>query len=268
MARGLFTEVDRLKINYVVQGKGKPVIMIHGWMGSNEDFPALLPFLSKHFKVIVPDLPGFGESQDMPSHKTEDYARFVLKFMDKIKLKKAYIVGNCSGASIALIAASMQPKRFEKMVAFTPIYYKKILTKKFHRIATVVKNPISKRTINWMIHTDPIITLVLRTYMKHAVGEYGEATKKKKQQAKFYAAVEFIKDLQVLDIRKEIKGLIIPTFVIYYENDAIIANKGVRGIRKYLPRVQFCVARQRGHFANPDDMVDVYSQILAFLQKK
>lgn len=266
------TLVDGLKINYVTAGRGKPVVMIHGWMGSNEDYPALFPFLSKHFRVIIPDLPGFGESERMKTKSTsENYAKFLLNFLNKLKLKKFYIVGNCSGASIVLDAAAIDGRRFEKMVLFTPFYHKKVWRENVRRIINFVVSPIISNiirgTARQIIKHDITMNLLLKTYMKHAVGEYGEATKRKKRQANLGVATEFMRDLLNIDLTKKIKGIKIPTLVIHYENDGLANNREVKKIRRFLPNTQFYLAKYRGHFANPDHMVDAYNNILVFLQK-
>ena len=57
-----------------MQGKGKDVLMLHGYLSNKESFYYQTKFLSQHFKVTVPDMPGFGAS---------------------FALDQAYSVGNC-----------------------------------------------------------------------------------------------------------------------------------------------------------------------------
>src|SRR5262249_18471260 len=95
-----------VKIAYFVQGKGEPVILIHGWMSSagvNWSLPGTTAFLAKDFQVIALDMRGHGLS-GKPT-KEEDYGLEMVgdiaRLMDHLKLKKAHIVGYSMGGMVA-----------------------------------------------------------------------------------------------------------------------------------------------------------------------
>jgi pimeloyl-ACP methyl ester carboxylesterase len=105
-----------VKINYLVKGKGEPVILIHGWLSSgwiNWDLPGTGALLAKDYRVIWLDMPGHGRS-DKPT-KDEAYGpelvKHVIRLMDHLKIKKAHIVGYSMGGIIAAKLLAKHPDR-------------------------------------------------------------------------------------------------------------------------------------------------------------
>lgn len=96
--------VDSLLTHYEVHGKGKLVLLLHGWGDSVAGMKHLQASLAKKHKVIALDLPGFGTSQAPDSAwGLDDYAYFVSHFLAKIDAAglKA-IVGHSNGGAIAV----------------------------------------------------------------------------------------------------------------------------------------------------------------------
>ena len=89
-------EINGVKTNYQVFGEGKPFLILHGW-GSNSDrwIPVAEQISKKGFKVIVPDLPGFGKSGalSMPWN-TNKYISWLEQFVKELGLKEFYLLGH------------------------------------------------------------------------------------------------------------------------------------------------------------------------------
>src|SRR5436190_2807595 len=105
-----FTLVDGVRIHYQEAGdeKAPPVILIHGFISSNLVWShVLLPLARKGFRVIAPDLPGYGYS-DKPAdakYSIAEQARAVVAFMERLQIKKALVVGASYGAAVAATMA-------------------------------------------------------------------------------------------------------------------------------------------------------------------
>jgi pimeloyl-ACP methyl ester carboxylesterase len=95
-----------VKLWYVVQGKGEPVVLLHGWLsnaGLNWVLPGITGQLAKDYQVIALDVRGHGLS-DKPT--TEDaygpeLVEDVVRLLDHLKIKKAHIIGYSMGGIIA-----------------------------------------------------------------------------------------------------------------------------------------------------------------------
>src|SRR5262249_54430178 len=104
------------KIAYFVQGKGEPVVLIHGWLSSarvNWALPGISGHLAKDYRVIALDVRGHGLS-DKPA-KEEAYGpelvKDVVRLLDHLKIKKAHIVGYSMGGIIAGNFIARHPDR-------------------------------------------------------------------------------------------------------------------------------------------------------------
>jgi pimeloyl-ACP methyl ester carboxylesterase len=96
--------VDSLLTHYEVHGKGKTVLLLHGWGDSAAGLHALQTALAKKYTVIALDLPGFGGTQPPGgAWGLDDYAYFVDHFLAKIDAKplKA-ILGHSNGGAVAI----------------------------------------------------------------------------------------------------------------------------------------------------------------------
>lgn len=105
-----------VKIVYAVQGKGEPVVLLHGWLSSagvNWGLPGIADHLARDFQVIAPDSRGHGLS-DKPT-KEEAYGpelvEDVVRLLDHLKVEKAHIVGYSMGGIVAAKFAAKHPDR-------------------------------------------------------------------------------------------------------------------------------------------------------------
>ena len=115
--------VDGIGIEYEVTGDGPPVVLLHGFPDSARLWRHQVPALSAAgFKVIVPDLRGYGRS-DKPA-EPEAYAmrllvNDVLAVMSAAGAERAHVVGHDWGAAIAWVVAARAPERVERLVALS-----------------------------------------------------------------------------------------------------------------------------------------------------
>jgi pimeloyl-ACP methyl ester carboxylesterase len=94
-----------VKIAYAVQGQGEPVVLIHGWLSSgwiNWDLPGITKLLSKDHQVIRIDVRGHGFSEHPAKEEAygTELVEDVARLLDRLKIKKAHIVGYSMGGII------------------------------------------------------------------------------------------------------------------------------------------------------------------------
>lgn len=105
-------------IHYVDQGKGKVILMIHGLGGSHRNFEKIALELSKDYRVIRIDLPGFGLSE-FPKDSLkimEVYDGFLHAFMQDLHLDSVSLVGNSMGGMVSWVYAYKHPEHINKLV--------------------------------------------------------------------------------------------------------------------------------------------------------
>jgi pimeloyl-ACP methyl ester carboxylesterase len=126
------------KKNY---GNGKNLYLgFHGWGGDHRTFEPLIPYIPENVTLISVDLPGYGLTIEPIHWKLDSLLSPILEELTKLETKKFSIIGNCSGAIIALLVAQKIPDRIEKLflidpLAYTPWYFKIFLNRYFGKQA-------------------------------------------------------------------------------------------------------------------------------------
>jgi pimeloyl-ACP methyl ester carboxylesterase len=106
-------------INYTERGEGYPVILLHGFPFHQQLWNDFAEKLSASFRVITPDLPGFGRSPLLKSPFTiEDVAATLLQFIEQKNLSSSVIVGHSLGGYVALAMVALKPQLFKGLVLF------------------------------------------------------------------------------------------------------------------------------------------------------
>jgi pimeloyl-ACP methyl ester carboxylesterase len=106
-----------VKIHYTVEGKGEPVLLIHGF-AANADFnwrvPGVIKALAENYKVIALDNRGHGKSDKPhdPAKYGEEMAEDAVRLLDHLGIKKAHIVGYSMGGMITAKLLTTHPDRF------------------------------------------------------------------------------------------------------------------------------------------------------------
>ena len=109
-------EVDRLTINYDVQGEGEPLLLIPYTAADHASYAFQLPAYTEHFSCIAIDLPGSGES-DKPAgpYSTEAYADQVAAVLGAIGIERAHVAGVSLGAAVGMHLAARHPGRMRSL---------------------------------------------------------------------------------------------------------------------------------------------------------
>jgi pimeloyl-ACP methyl ester carboxylesterase len=109
-------EVDRLTINYEVQGEGEPLLLIPYTSADHACYAFQLPTYTEHFSCIAIDLPGSGES-DKPAgpYSTDGYAGQVAAFLGAIGVERAHVAGVSLGAAVGIHLAARHPGRVRSL---------------------------------------------------------------------------------------------------------------------------------------------------------
>ncbi|MDP2664423.1 MAG: alpha/beta hydrolase [bacterium] len=112
------TSVGGMNINYKIAGEGPAVLVLHGWGRGSDAWIGVQAMLSRAgYRVIVPDLPGFGKSA-LPATAwgIKEYAEFVKEFADTLGLQEFFLVGHSFGGQTAAMFATLYPQRVLRLI--------------------------------------------------------------------------------------------------------------------------------------------------------
>ena len=110
-------KIGKIKLNYIVEGSGKDVVILHGWGANINTVLPIVNILKDRFRVHALDLPGFGESEE-PKDPIDsyEYADIVKSYMDKMKIEKVILIGHSFGGKLSIILGHKYPEYVEKIV--------------------------------------------------------------------------------------------------------------------------------------------------------
>jgi pimeloyl-ACP methyl ester carboxylesterase len=115
---GQYAEVNGINLYYETHGDGRPMILLHGGLGSGEMFGPILPALADHHRVILPDLQGHGRTADIDRPlDVRLMADDIAALIDHLGLEKPDVVGYSLGGGVAMHTAFKYPEKIRRLVA-------------------------------------------------------------------------------------------------------------------------------------------------------
>ena len=102
------------------EGNGFPLVLVHGFLGSSKMWKPQIDFFKYHFRVITPDLPGFGRSNKAKSHNSiQSIANLLLDCLEEKKIDKFHLLGHSMGGMIVQEMAKKSGGKISKLVCYS-----------------------------------------------------------------------------------------------------------------------------------------------------
>ena len=114
---GQYAEVNGINLYFEIHGTGRPMILLHGGLGSGEMFGPVLPLLAQNHQVIAVDLQGHGRTADVDRPlDVRLMADDIAALIDHLGLDKPDLVGYSLGGGVALHTAAKYPDKVRRLV--------------------------------------------------------------------------------------------------------------------------------------------------------
>jgi pimeloyl-ACP methyl ester carboxylesterase len=114
---GEYAEVNGINLYYETHGSGRPLVLLHGGLGSGEMFAPILPAVAERHQVILPDLQGHGRTADIDRPiDIRLMADDIAALIDHLGLDRPDVVGYSLGGGVAFFTASKYPDKIGKLV--------------------------------------------------------------------------------------------------------------------------------------------------------
>lgn len=115
--------VQGKKIYYELEGSGAPILLVHGWGGSAASLRPLAKLLADHYRTILVDLPGFGQSDNPdPDWGIGEYSRNLVAFTRSLGLTGITFIGHSLGGSLGIYVAAHHPGVVDKLILIAPSF--------------------------------------------------------------------------------------------------------------------------------------------------
>jgi pimeloyl-ACP methyl ester carboxylesterase len=256
-------------VHYEAYGRGRPVLLLHGWLNSWAVWRETVEVLGREFRVYALDFLGFGDSGlDSENFSVSNFVLMVNEFMDRLAIKKAPLVGHSMGGTVALSSAIQFPEKVVKVIVVgSPI--------QGSSLSPLLKMAAYRGWVG-LAQTTPVLYNVfqagfmpfLRVYAHamardgKAVGEMLTADVSKLTAASFF---ESIGTLRQTDLRPRIGEIQMPVLGIYGKKDIIVDPKQSKVLKQYLPSSKIAWFEQSGHFPMMDESARFHETLRDFL---
>jgi pimeloyl-ACP methyl ester carboxylesterase len=236
-------------VHYEVYGRGRPVILLHGWLESWGLWQETMDFLGDSYRTYAIDFWGFGESDKRrESFTVPDFVTLVNDFMEQLGIKHAPLVGHSMGGTVSLSVAINHPQRVSKVVVIgSPIEGSSlsVLLKlaSIRTIASIVYRMMDALKIGIRIAA-PIIT---------RESQWPAMIHRDLNQVTMESFLLSISSLRQTNLTHQLAPIYQPVMGMYGDRDVIVNPNQWSLLDNYIQRVRIERFRRAGHFIMLDE---------------
>lgn len=252
--------IDNQTVHYEVFGRGRPVLFLHGWMGSWRYWFPTIEQVEAKYRAYSFDFWGFGESRRKSTPESiQNYSRQVIRFLDALGIDKVLLVGHSMGGMVALKTALDYPARIASVVT--------------------VGAPIVGSSLSWFLKMtcyQPVAntfanTPWLRRFLfRHFLGETSDpAVHEILDDSLKSSAVTLQRSIASMlrtDLRPELSRLTTPALIVHGGRDEIV-NPNQVDLFHQVSLAQVVVMPKSRHFPFLDEPEQFNMLLLSFLAR-
>jgi pimeloyl-ACP methyl ester carboxylesterase len=251
------------------QGQGPPLLLLHGLGANSFSWRHNLEPLSRHYRVLAPDLPSHGRTPGsaLPDFRLETLAADIIAFLDRRGVEKAAVVGNSLGGGLALLLARHYPERVAALVLIAPaaalrrvplIFYPLRLPGLGLAVAACLGPWILPLALRMIYHRRELIT-------PEVVAGYAPTFSTLAHRLALRRLCREIEPRPLTQVESLLKGIHQPVSLIWGQEDRILPVQQADFLKAHLPQAQFHLLPEIGHTPHEEDPAAVNEIIIAFL---
>ncbi len=223
--------LDGAMAHYEALGRGRPIVFLHGWVGSWRYWVNAMQVASTSFRAYAIDLFGFGDSaRDPLRYSLERQADLVNRFLEEMGIGKVALVGHDLGALVAFSYVKQYPKSVDRIMA--------------------INCPLEYDSVNARMRTSPMPDLVdwLSNRSPESISALADATKADPQ-----AVSASLAGLQANDIFASVRNLSVPCLFVYGPNDPAVSAPSQERSDSFPNHMHQVTLEGAGHFPMIDN---------------
>jgi len=257
-----FVEAGGLRIAYVREGSGRPIVFVHGFFGDHRVWRRQLE-LADEYTCVAWDAPGCGASSMAPdSFRMPDYADLLAAFITRVDLERPHLVGNSFGGTLALQLASRHPEIARSVVgidtyagwsgSFTPA----VVAERLKASMPDLELPPAEVAAKWISgFVTPQAPTLIKDELRSIISDF-----------KPEGMRTMIRALAEADLREELKELHLPTLLIWGSQDVRSPLTVAHDLQTRLQGTQLVVLENAGHLAQVEAADRLNAELRSFFR--
>ncbi len=223
-------------VHYEAIGRGRPVVFIHGWLGSWRYWMAAMDDLSERYRAYALDLWGFGDTnRRQDGYSLSAYVDMVEQFLDAMGIQQAVLVGHSLGGAVAIRAAVRMPERVDRLIA--------------------VNAPL----------TGSAIAPPLATFSNHHNGDWIARILGRRQASAYpevqieavktdlSAVIRSVQTVRAEDLRSDLESITCPVLLVFGRNDPLIYPPEEHWLSQLEENIHIVFMDESSHFPMLED---------------
>ena len=258
-------KIDDHNIVYLEGGKGQTILLLHGYTANKDNWIKLAPYLTKDYHVVIPDIPGYGESSmiEKASYDLSNQMSRLHKFAQALELKKIHIAGNSMGGFFAGTYAVRYPDEIISVGLFDAAGVTSLEKSVVRKMMEKGENPLVLKDSNDMPRlmalafvNPPVLPYPLKKVM----------TQTALANRKFYE--KELKEIgpDFLSLEKDLPNIKAPTLILWGDQDKILDVSSVPVFEKGLKNHKTVILKDCGHVPMIEKPQETANAYLAFIK--
>jgi pimeloyl-ACP methyl ester carboxylesterase len=240
---------DQGIVHYEVYGRGRPVILLHGWLGSWGLWQETMAYLGRYYRTYAMDFWGFGESgKKRDSYDVEDFVTLVDQFMEQLGIESAPLVGHSMGGTVSLSVAINYPQRARKVVIIgSPIVGSSL---------SLLLKLFGKRVVAYLVYHN--LWALKRGFQILAPfysrdQRWAEMMNRDLSRTTLESFLFSIASLRETDLRPTIPQISVPVMGMFGAKDNVVHPDQWKPLKEGLPEARIERFENAGHFIMLDE---------------
>jgi non-heme chloroperoxidase len=248
------------RLHYAEQGDadGEAILFLHGWPDSWFSFSMVADLLPRRYRVLLLDQRGFGESEGPEGgYDIRDVAADVAAFLDAMSIERATIVGHSFGSFVARRVALDYPNRVDRLMLIgTGWLGSNAVLREVHASLTGLADPVPPEFAR-DFQASTAFAPVPEKFFDRIVRE------SLKLPSKLWARL--LGSVVKYDDVNELKGVAVPTLVLWGERDALFPRDDQDRVVAAIPGAKLRLYSEIGHCPNWECPDEVAHELIAFM---
>ena len=252
-------------IVYLEGGKGPTILLLHGYTGDKDNWTLFAPYLTKDYHVVIPDIPGYGESSmiEKASYDLSSQMSRLHKFAQALKLKKFHIAGNSMGGLFAGTYTVRYPDEVISLGLFNAVGVKSLEKSVVMKMAEKGGNPLLLKDSKDMPRLMSLV-FVKQPSLPYPLEKVMISTALANQ--KFYEKEGNELYTDIYSLEKNLPKIKAQTLILWGDQDKIIDVSSVPVFEKGLKNHKTVIIKDCGHVPMIEKPQETAEQYIDFVK--
>jgi len=231
--------INGIELAYTRQGKGTPLVLLHGFPLDHHIWDKVVPLLENNFDLIIPDLRGFGESTTVETPYTmEDLASDIAGLLDQLGIKESAVAGHSMGGYIALAFARNYPEKVKGLGLIATQALADPQERKEGRYKSVAD--VAEKGIGGVVDV-----MTTKFTSDEKLQEFARKSMEEQQPAAYIGGLKAMAER--LDSTSLLASMEYPVVIVHGKADALIPFERGQEMKDAIPHAHFVEIEDAGH---------------------